>query len=59
MTEKLVTSIRSPLHIVQYPKASADVVTCPLSSIMSLLNHPLTDIGLKKFLEDHAKSQNG
>jgi len=59
MTEILAASIRTPLHIVQAAKAGADVVTCPLSSIMGLLNHPLTDIGLKKFLEDHAKSQNG
>ncbi|MFZ1704606.1 MAG: fructose-6-phosphate aldolase [Saprospiraceae bacterium] len=59
MTEILAASIRSPLHIVQSAKAGADVVTCPLSSIMGLLNHPLTDIGLKKFLEDHAKSHKG
>lgn len=57
MTEILAASIRTPLHIVQAAKAGADVVTCPLSSIMGLLNHPLTDIGLKKFLEDHAKAQ--
>lgn len=55
MTEILAASIRSPLHIVQAAKAGADVVTCPLSSIMGLLNHPLTDIGLAKFLEDHHK----
>ena len=55
MTEILAASIRSPLHIVQAAKAGADVVTCPLSSIMGLLNHPLTDIGLAKFLEDHNK----
>lgn len=57
MTEILAASIRTPLHIVQAAKAGADVVTCPLGSIMGLLNHPLTDIGLKKFLEDHNKSQ--
>ena len=55
MTEILAASIRTPLHIVQAAKAGADVVTCPLSSIMGLLNHPLTDIGLQKFLEDHNK----
>ncbi len=55
MTEILAASIRSPLHIVQAAKAGADVVTCPLSSIQGLFNHPLTDIGLAKFLEDHAK----
>lgn len=55
MTEILAASIRSPLHIVQAAKAGADVVTCPLSSIMGLFNHPLTDSGLAKFLEDHGK----
>ena len=55
MTEILAASIRSPLHIVQAAKAGADVVTCPLSSILGLFNHPLTDIGLAKFLEDHGK----
>ncbi len=56
MTEILAASIRTPLHIVQAAKAGADVVTCPLSSIVGLLYHPLTDIGLAKFLEDHAKA---
>ena len=56
MTEILAASIRTPLHIVQAAKAGADVVTCPLSSILGLLNHPLTDIGLAKFLEGHAKA---
>lgn len=55
MTEILAASIRSPLHIVQAAKAGADIVTCPLNSIMGLLYHPLTDIGLAKFLEDHGK----
>jgi len=58
MTEILAASIRSPLHIVQAAKAGADVVTCPLSSILGLLNHPLADIGLAKFLEDHHKANN-
>ncbi|MBK9257463.1 MAG: fructose-6-phosphate aldolase [Saprospiraceae bacterium] len=58
MTEILAASIRTPLHIVQAAKAGADVVTCPLSSILGLLNHPLTDIGLAKFLEDHNKANN-
>lgn len=56
ITEILAASIRSPLHIVQAAKAGADVVTCPLSSILGLFNHPLTDIGLAKFLEDHKKA---
>lgn len=55
MTEVLAASIRTPLHIVQCAEAGADICTCPLSSILGLLNHPLTDIGLAKFLED-AKS---
>ncbi|MFN8332134.1 MAG: fructose-6-phosphate aldolase [Saprospiraceae bacterium] len=55
-TEILAASIRSGLHIVDAAKAGADVVTCPLDAIMSLLKHPLTDIGLEKFLADHAKA---
>jgi transaldolase len=55
-TEILAASIRTPLHIVQAAKAGADVVTCPLSSILGLLKHPLTDIGLAQFLEDHKKA---
>ena len=55
-TEILAASIRSALHIVQAAKAGADVVTCPLSAIEGLLNHPLTDIGLAKFLADHKKA---
>lgn len=56
MTEVLAASIRTPLHIVQAAKAGADVVTCPLSSILGLLKHPLTDLGLAQFLADHAKA---
>ncbi len=55
-TEVLAASIRTPLHIVQAAKAGADVVTCPLSSILGLLKHPLTDIGLAQFLADHKKA---
>ncbi len=54
-TEVLAASIRNPLHIVKCAEVGADVVTCPLNSIMGLLNHPLTDIGLEKFLADHKK----
>lgn len=54
-TSILAASIRTPLHIVQAAKAGADVVTCPLSAMLGLLNHPLTDIGLEKFLADHKK----
>jgi transaldolase len=55
-TEILAASIRNSRHIVQSAKAGADIVTCPLSAILGLLNHPLTDIGLAKFLEDHKKA---
>ena len=56
MTEILAASIRSSKHIVQAGLAGADIVTCPLKSITGLLNHPLTDIGLEKFLADHRKA---
>ncbi len=55
-TEILAASIRSPKHIVDAAKSGADVVTCPLNAILGLLNHPLTDIGLAKFLADHKKA---
>ena len=55
-TQILAASIRTPLHIVQAAKSGADIVTCPLSSIVGLLKHPLTDIGLAQFLADHAKA---
>jgi len=51
-TEILAASIRNSLHIVKCAEAGADVCTCPLESIMGLLKHPLTDIGLAKFLAD-------
>ena len=54
-TEILAASIRSPLQIVKCAEAGADVITSPLESILGLLKHPLTDIGLAKFLSD-AKS---
>jgi len=51
-TQILAASIRNSLHIVRCAEAGADVCTCPLDSILGLLKHPLTDIGLAKFLED-------
>lgn len=51
-TEVLAASIRTTQHIMQCAEAGADVVTCPLSAILGLLKHPLTDAGLAKFLED-------
>ncbi|HMU47065.1 MAG TPA: fructose-6-phosphate aldolase [Chitinophagaceae bacterium] len=53
----LAASIRNPNHIIECAEAGADVCTCPLDSILGLLKHPLTDIGLAKFLEDAKKTQ--
>ncbi len=53
----LSASIRNALHIVDAAKAGTDVVTSPLSAYMGLLKHPLTDIGLEKFLADHRKAK--
>lgn len=55
-TQVLAASIRNPLHIIHCAEAGADVVTSPLSAILGLLKHPLTDIGLQQFLADHAKA---
>ena len=55
-TQILAASIRNPLHIVRAAEAGADVCTCPLNSILGLAKHPLTDIGLAKFLADHKKA---
>ena len=54
-TQILAASIRNPLHIVKCAEAGADVCTCPLNSILGLLKHPLTDIGLAQFIEDAKK----
>tara|TARA_B100001142_G_C14347051_1_gene660491 strand:+ start:696 stop:1352 length:657 start_codon:yes stop_codon:yes gene_type:complete len=55
-TEILAASVRHPMHIIQCAQLGADVMTGPLSAISALIKHPLTDIGLAKFLADHAKS---
>ena len=55
-TEILAASVRHPMHIIQCAEIGADVMTGPLSAITALLNHPLTDIGLAKFLADFKKS---
>jgi transaldolase len=55
-TEVLVASTRSPMHIVEAARLGADICTCPPAVIDSLFNHPLTDIGLKKFLADWEKA---
>jgi transaldolase len=54
-TEILAASIRNPNHIISCAEAGADVCTCPLASILGLLKHPLTDIGLAQFLEEAKK----
>lgn len=54
-TQVLAASIRSTQHIIQCIEVGADVATCPLSAIKGLLNHPLTDSGLAKFLADYKK----
>lgn len=57
-TQVLVASIRHPLHVVEAALMGADVCTMPFNVIDKLFNHPLTDIGLEKFLSDWKKSQN-
>jgi transaldolase len=54
-TEILAASVRHPMHIIQCAKIGADVATCPLSAILALLKHPLTDSGLATFLADSKK----
>lgn len=58
-TQVLAASIRHTHHIIQCMDAGADVATCPLNAIMGLLKHPLTDSGLKQFLADHARVNQG
>lgn len=55
-TEVLAASIRHNMHLIQCAEIGADVATCPLNVITGLLKHPLTDIGLEKFLADHKKA---
>lgn len=57
-TQVLVASIRHPLHVVEAALFGADVCTMPFNVIDKLFNHPLTDIGLEKFLSDWKKTQN-
>jgi transaldolase len=54
-TQILAASIRHTMHVIDCAKIGADVMTGPLSSIEGLLKHPLTDIGLEKFLADYRK----
>jgi transaldolase len=55
-TEILAASVRHPMHIIECAQIGADVITGPLSAMEALMKHPLTDIGLAKFLADHAKA---
>jgi transaldolase len=56
-TEVLVASCRHPIHIVEAARLGADICTCPTAVIDQLFNHPLTNIGLEKFLKDWEKTQ--
>ena len=56
-TEILAASLRHPLHVVQAAKAGADIGTMPFKVFGQMLNHPLTDIGLERFLADFKKLQ--
>ena len=57
MTEVLVASVRGPMHIVEAARMGADVCTCPVAVVEACFKHPLTDIGLEKFLKDWEKAQ--
>src|SRR6186997_3565225 len=56
-TEVLVASCRHPIHIIEAARMGADICTCPAAVIEQLFNHPLTNIGLEKFLKDWEKAQ--
>ncbi len=56
-TEILAASVRHAMHIINCAKIGADVVTCPIQPILSLLKHPLTDSGLEQFIKDSQKMQ--
>jgi transaldolase len=56
-TEVLVASVRHPIHVIEAARLGADVVTCPTTVYEAMFKHPLTDIGLEKFLKDWEKAQ--
>jgi len=58
-TEVLVASVRHPMHVVEAAMLGADVITMPFKVIKNLVNHPLTDIGLEKFIADYKKANKG
>ncbi|HXG19548.1 MAG TPA: fructose-6-phosphate aldolase [Methylomirabilota bacterium] len=55
-TQVLVASVRHPVHFVQAAELGAHIATCPFSVIQQIMKHPLTDIGLERFLADHHKA---
>ena len=56
-TEVLVASVRNPIHVIDAARMGADVVTAPAAVIEQLFKHPLTDVGLEKFIKDWEKAQ--
>jgi transaldolase len=56
-TEVLVASVRHPIHVVEAARLGADICTCPAAVIEAMFRHPLTDVGLEKFLKDWEKAQ--
>jgi len=56
-TEIIVASVRHPLHVLEGALAGADIATIPYGVMLQLIKHPLTDVGLKKFLEDWEKAR--
>lgn len=56
-TEILVASVRHPIHVVQAARMGADVCTCPAAVIEAMFKHPLTDVGIERFLKDWEKAQ--
>jgi len=56
-TQVLVASARHPIHVIEAARMGADIATCPATVLDALYNHPLTNIGLEKFLKDWEKSQ--
>jgi transaldolase len=58
-TEIIVASVRNPLHVVEAAVMGADIATIPFKVIEQLIKHPLTDVGIKKFLEDWKKVDKG
>lgn len=58
-TEVIVASVRHPMHVLRAAMLGADVATIPFGVVLKLFEHPLTDVGIRKFLEDHRKIPQG